>query len=70
MQDIMSSLEDIDTAKLREGSAKVLKKAFPSISLCVYISNEAIAANEIQKSFKIGGENGLKITINQHKENL
>ena len=60
-------MQEIDTAELREGSAKVLKKAFPSISLYVYIFNEAIAANEINEWFKIGGTN-LSININRLKE--
>uniref|UniRef100_A0A1X7ULG7 Uncharacterized protein n=1 Tax=Amphimedon queenslandica TaxID=400682 RepID=A0A1X7ULG7_AMPQE len=61
------SLEKIDTAELNEGSAKVLKKAFPSISLNVYIFDETAAADEINESFKIGGTN-LSINIKQHKE--
>ena len=60
-------MQEIDTAELKERSAKVLKKAFPSISLYVYISNEATAVDEINESFKIGGTS-LRININQHKE--
>ena len=60
-------MQEIDTVELREGSAKVLKKAFPSISLCVYISNEATAADEINELFEIRGTN-LSINIKQRKE--
>ncbi|XP_019853637.1 PREDICTED: uncharacterized protein LOC109582975 [Amphimedon queenslandica] len=61
------SMEDIYSAELREGSAKVHKKAFPSISLYVYIFDEKIATDEIDVSFKIGGTN-LSININRQKE--
>ena len=60
-------MEEIYRAELREGSAKVLKKAFPSISLYVYIFDEAIAVDEIDVSFKIEGTN-LSIKINRQKE--
>ena len=60
-------MQEIDTVELREGSAKVLKKAFPSISLYVYISNEATAADEINQRFEIGGTN-LIINIKRDKE--
>ena len=60
-------MEDIYSAELREGSAKVHKKAFPSISLYVYIFDEEIATDEIDVSFKIGGTN-LSININGQKE--
>uniref|UniRef100_A0A1X7T440 Caspase family p20 domain-containing protein n=1 Tax=Amphimedon queenslandica TaxID=400682 RepID=A0A1X7T440_AMPQE len=61
------SIQEIDTAELREGSAKVLKNAFPSISLYVYILNEETAAKDIDEPFKIGGTS-LSINIKQHKE--
>ncbi|XP_019850975.1 PREDICTED: uncharacterized protein LOC109581356 [Amphimedon queenslandica] len=61
------SMQEIDTAELRSGSAQVQKKkAFPSISLYVYV-NEEDAAYEINKSFKIEGTN-LNINIKLHKE--
>lgn len=60
-------MKEIYRAEMREGSAKVLKKAFPSISLYVYISNEAAAANEINESFEIGGTN-LTIEVKRQKE--
>ena len=60
-------MQEIDTAELRKGSAKVLKKAFPSISLNVYIFNEAIASDEINELFEIEGTN-LIISIKQGKE--
>ena len=43
-------MEDINSAELREGSAKVHKKSFPSISLCVYIFDEEIATDKIDVS--------------------
>ena len=60
-------MQDIDTAELMGGGAKVLKKAFPSISLYVYVSNEATAADGINESFQIGGTD-LTINVNQDKE--
>ena len=50
-----------------EESAKVQKKAFPFISLYVYINDKERAANEINESFEIG-ETNLSINIKQHKE--
>uniref|UniRef100_A0A1X7TSD5 Caspase family p20 domain-containing protein n=1 Tax=Amphimedon queenslandica TaxID=400682 RepID=A0A1X7TSD5_AMPQE len=61
------SMQRIDTIELRERSAQVLKKAFPFISLYVYIFNEATAADTINELFEIGGTN-LSINISRHKE--
>ena len=60
-------MQDIDNVELREGSAKVLKKAFPFISLNVQIFDETTATDEIDVSFKIEGTN-LSIKINCQKE--
>ena len=60
-------MQEIDTAELREGSAKVFKKAFPSISLCVYIFDIENAADGINEWFKIEGTS-LRINIKRRKE--
>ena len=60
-------MQEIDTAELRKGSAKVLRKAFPSLSLYVYISDENRAADEINQWFKIEGTS-LRINIKRNKE--
>ncbi|XP_019858017.1 PREDICTED: uncharacterized protein LOC109586283 isoform X2 [Amphimedon queenslandica] len=61
------SMQTIDTVELRERSAQVLRKSFPSISLYVYIFNEETAADTINELFKVGGTN-LSINISRHKE--